>query len=90
MYPAGAKLEFHGYSSNNVLVLKVTGGASTIVIFINVGTSSNSYLMNPDEIAGGNTIGVKSMGGAPSNKGGDIGAKPWSISVFRTVTKGDN
>ena len=83
MYPAGAKLEFHNSSSNNVLVLRVTGQGTTLVIYINVGTGTNSYAMNPDDVAGGATNNVKTMGGAPSHKGEDIGAKPWSISVFQ-------
>ena len=83
MYPAGAKLEFHSSSSNNVLVLRVTGQGNTLVIYINVGTSTSNYMMNPDDVAGGSTINVKTLGGAPNNKGGDIGGKPWSISAFK-------
>ena len=83
MYPKGANIEFHNYSSNNVMALKVTGGNDVLVIFINIGTSNASYLMNPDEIAGAATTNVKTIGGAPSNKGGDIGAARWSISVFK-------
>ena len=83
MYPTAAKLEFHSSSSNNVLVLKVTGQGTTLVIYINVGTGTNNYLMNPDDVAGGSTHNVKTMGGAPDNKGGDIGAKAWSLSVFK-------
>ena len=83
MYPTGAKLEFHESCSNNVLVLKVTGQGTTLVIYINVGTGTNNYLMNPDNVAGGSTHNVKTMGGAPDSKGGDIGAKAWSLSVFK-------
>ena len=83
MYPAGAKLEYHNSSSNNVMVLKVTGGSTTLVIYINVGTGNNSYLMNPDEVVGGTTTNVKAIGGAPNNKGGDIGSANWSVSVFK-------
>ena len=83
MYPAGAKLQFHNSSSNNVLVLKVTGQGTTLVIYINVGTGTNNYMMNPDDVAGGNTSNVKTMGNAPSHKGGDIGGQAWSISVFK-------
>ena len=83
MYPTAAKLEFHSSSSNNVLVLKVTGQGTTLVIYINVGTGTNNYLMNPDDVAGGSTHNVKTLGGAPDNKGGDIGAKAWSLSVFK-------
>ena len=83
MYPDDARLEFHSSSSQNVLVLKVTGGNQVLVIYINVGTGSSNYMMNPDDVAGGSTTNVKTMGGAPSNKGGDIGASQWAISVFK-------
>ena len=83
MYPKGAKLEYHSSSSNNVMVLKVTGGDVALVIYINIGTGTNSYSMNPDPIVSGSTTNVKVMGGAPDNKGGDIGASAWSISVFK-------
>ena len=83
MYPKGAKLEYHSSSSNNVMVLKVTGEGSTLVIYINIGTGTSNYMMNPDPIASGATTNVKTMGGAPSDKGGDIGAKAWSVSVFK-------
>ena len=83
MYPDDARLQFAN-SSNNVLVLKVTGGDTVLVIYINVGTGTNNYLMNPDDVAGPNitTHNVKAMGNAPTNKGGDIGATQWAISVF--------
>ena len=83
MYPAGASLEFHSSSSNNVLVMRVAYGSEVLVIYINVGTSSAQYLMDPDTVAGGSTTNVKTLGGAPNNKGGDIGAKQWSVSVFK-------
>ena len=83
MYPDDARLEFHSSSSQNVLVLKVTGGNQVLVIYINVGTGSSNYMMNPDDVAGGSTTNIKTMGGAPSNKGGDIGASQWAISVFK-------
>ena len=83
MYPAGASLEFHNSSSNNVLILRAAYGSDVLVIYINVGTSTANYQMNPDDVAGAATTNVKTMGGAPNNKGGDIGAKQWSISVFK-------
>ena len=83
MYPAGAAIEYHNSSSNNVMVIKVTGGNTTLVIFINVGTSNSSYQMNPDWVAGGETTNVMSLGNAPTAKGGDIGAARWSVSVFK-------
>ena len=82
MYPDDARLEFVN-SSNNVLVLKVTGGSTVLVIYINVGTGTANYQMNPDDVAGANTTNVKTLGGAPSNKGGDIGGAQWSVSVFK-------
>ena len=83
MYPKGAKLEYHSSSSNNVMVLKVTGGDTALVIYINVGTGTNDYLMNPRDILYAAPINAKTMGGAPNNAGGNIGAVPWSISVFK-------
>ena len=83
MYPKGAKLQFCN-SSANVLVLKVTGESTTLVIYINVGTSEANYMMNPDDVAGTSTAHVKSLGGAPTGKGNDIGAKKWSIAVFKS------
>ena len=82
MYPKGAKLEYHSSSSNNVMVLKVTGGETNLVIYINVGTGSAEYRMNPRDILYSAPTNVKTMGGAPNNEGGNIGAVPWSISVF--------
>ena len=82
LYPDDARLEFVN-SSQNVLVLKVTGGNNVLVIYINVGTGNANYMMNPDDVAGGSTTNVKTMGGAPNNKGGDIGATQWAISVFK-------
>ena len=83
MYPKGAKLEFHSYTSGNVLVLKVmdANGNPTMAIFINIGWESD-YQMNPDAVVGATTKNEMTMGGAPSEKGGDIGHKPWSVSVF--------
>ena len=83
MYPKGAKLEYHSSSSNNVMVLKVTGGNDALVIYINIGTGTNNYLMNPDGVINASTTNVKTMGGAPNSKGGDIGGASWSISVFK-------
>ena len=79
MYPKGAKVTFSG-SSANVLVMHVYGGNTSFVIYINVGTSEAEYLMNPGE----NFENVMTMGGAPSNKGGNIGAVKWGISVFKS------
>ena len=83
MYPKGAKLEYHNSSSNNVMVLKVTGEGNSLVIYINIGTGTSNYMMNPDAVINAQTENVKVMGGAPNNKGGDIGASAWSISVFK-------
>ena len=82
-YPKGAKLEFHSYSSNNVMVLKVTGGNEALVIYINIGTSQNPYSMEPDNILGANTHNIAAIGGAPNEKHADIGAVKWSVSAFK-------
>ena len=83
MYPKNAKLEYHSYSSNNVMVLKVTGEGDTLLIYINIGTSTADYSMRPNDILLGNSTNVKTMGGAPSNVDGNIGATKWAISVFK-------
>ena len=77
-YPKGAKLEYI-HSSNNVLGLHVYGQGKELMIYINVGLGTNSYLMNP----GQGYSNFKTMGGAPSNAGGDIGAVKWSVSAFK-------
>ena len=82
MYPKGAKLEYHSSSSNNVMVLKVTGENKALVIYINVGTGTNDYQMNPSNVLSAEAHNVYTMNGAPNNIGGNIGAVPWSISVF--------
>ena len=80
MYPKGAKLNFHNSSGGTVLVLDVYGNNNeSLKIYINVGIGTGSYLMNP----GDGYQNVKTMGGAPSNIGGDIGATKWAISVFK-------
>ena len=86
MYPKGAKLEFHGWSSNNVLVLKVMDASDNpqLAIFINVGVDGGDYNINANEILGVDSpTNVKAMGGAPNNNGGNIGAVKWSVSVFK-------
>ena len=40
-------------------------------------------MMNPDAVINAQTENVKTMGDAPNAKGGDIGAKAWSVSVFK-------
>ena len=83
MYPKGAKLEYHSSSSQNVMVLKVTGENTTLVIYINVGTGDANYQMNPDAVANGSTTNVKTMNTTLSGKGDNIGGAKWSISVFK-------
>ena len=87
LYPAGAKLEFHEWSSNNVLVLKVSdaSGNAKMAIYINVGLGDASYQMNPDALLGGSATNVKTIGGAPTGKleAGDIGKVQWSVSAFK-------
>ncbi|MBQ9265625.1 MAG: hypothetical protein IJ186_00935 [Bacilli bacterium] len=82
LYGKNAKVEFHSSSSQNVMVLKVTG-ESKLVIYINIGTGNSSYLMNPDDVAGTSTTFYKSLGGAPEAKGADIGQTAWGITVFK-------
>lgn len=82
MYPKAAKIEFHNSSSTNVMVIKVTGEGKALAIYINTGLSDNEYLMNPSSIIG-DCESVKTLGGAPANAGGNIGAAKWGISVFR-------
>ena len=80
MYPKAAKLSFDGSSGGSVLVLNVWGeGSTALKIYINVGIGTGEYLMNP----GSGFNNVKTMGGAPSNAGGNIGGTKWSISVFK-------
>ena len=80
LYPKGAKLNFDSSSGGTVLVLDVYGSNNeSLKIYINVGIGTGSYLMNP----GSGYTNVKTMGGAPSNAGGDIGAVKWSVSVFK-------
>ena len=80
LYPAGAKLNFHNSSGGSVLVLDVYGNNNeSIKIYINVGIGASEYRINP----GDGYTNVKTMGGAPNNIGGDIGATKWAISVFK-------
>ena len=80
MYPKAAKLSFDNSSGGTVLVLNVWGeGSTALKIYINVGISTSNYQMNP----GAGFTNVKTMGGAPSNPGDDIGATKWAISVFK-------
>ncbi len=83
MYPKDARIEY--LDGGHVIGIKVMNaqGACKLVIFINTGTGSSTYAMNPDYFAGAETTFVKSMGGAPTVKGGDIGVTPYSIAVFR-------
>lgn len=79
MYPSGAKLSFDNSSGGSVLVLNVSGGSTSLKIYINVGIGTGEYLMNP----GSGFTNVKTMGGAPNNAGGNIGGTKWAISVFK-------
>ena len=82
MYGKNSKIEFHSSSSQNVMVIKVSG-PTKLAIYINIGTGTNTYLMNPNDIIGDGATFVKAMGGAPEAKGGDIGATKWGITVFK-------
>ena len=82
MYPVDARITYHPYSSDNVMVIRVDDsyGSPKLVIYINTGKNSKSYEMLPTGIASGDLVNVKTMGGAPA--AGDIGTHPYSISVF--------
>ena len=82
LYPKAHKVEFCN-SSNNVLVMKVTGKGKSLVVYINVGTGTDGYLMNPGDILKAEVENVYSLYDAPTNLGGDIGAKKNGIAVFR-------
>ena len=77
-YPKGAKLEYK-HSSGNVLGLHVYGQGKELWIYINTGRDASQYLMDP----GAGFTNIKTMGNAPSNLGGDIGAVKWSVSAFK-------
>ena len=87
MYPKGAKLKFHEWGKENVLILQVqdANGAPQMAIYINVGLepADPNYNLNPDEVVGATTSNVKTLGGAPSEKGGNIGTVKWSVSAFK-------
>lgn len=83
MYPKDARIFYHEYSSDNVMVLRVCDSSwnTKLVIYINTGLNTNSYDMMPTGVAGTACTNVKTMGGAPAS--GDIGTHPFSISVFK-------
>ncbi len=85
MYPSDARIIYHTSSSNNVMVIKVSDatGNAKLVIYINIGISKSSYLMNPTNVAGSATTNVKTINNAPSSASGDIGATNFAISVFK-------
>lgn len=85
MYPSDARITYHTSSSNNVMVIKVTDSSNKakLVIYINIGTSTANYLMNPDYVTGSTTTFVKSINNTIQAKGGDIGAAKFSLSVFK-------
>ncbi|MBO6280412.1 MAG: hypothetical protein J6M95_02390 [Bacilli bacterium] len=85
LYPEGAKITYHSSSSNNVMVIKVddASGNAKLVIYLNIGTGTSNYMMNPDDVAGKSTTFAKALGNAPTNKGGDIGAAKYSICVWK-------
>ena len=81
MYPADARIEFEG--STNVLVIRVKDsyGNLKLTIYINTGYNNSEYAMNPNNFQP--MTAVKTMGGAPANAGGNIGATKFSIAVFK-------
>ncbi len=90
MYPDDARITYHPTSGNHVMVIRVNDayGTCKLVIYINTGTGTGTYQMDPGYIATGQGMSVaatavKTMNGAPANAGGDIGAVPYGISVFQ-------
>ncbi len=85
MYPDDARIDYHSSSSNNVMVIRVNDASNNckLVIYINIGTSTSSYLMNPSNVAGKSASFVKSINNNLSQAGDDIGAKSFSVTAFK-------
>ena len=86
LFPRNHTVEYHEYSSNNVLVIVVRAknpmDGKPLVIYINTGLNNNSYLMNPGDIIGGAPHNVLALD-APGNIGGDIGTYSYGVSAFQ-------
>ena len=81
-YPVGHHIEYHSYTSGNVLVIKATGIGKPVCVFINVGTSDDDYQINPGEVLGGAYENIGSLGGAPTT-GGEHMTQKFSVTAFR-------
>jgi hypothetical protein len=78
MYPKGAHIEFDNCSTN-VMKINVTGeSGKNMVIFINVGISTNEYLVN---VPGYNV--VKQVNCSGVNQGSNIGANSFSVVALQ-------
>lgn len=84
-YPVGHHIEYHGFTSSNVLVIKVTGIGKSVCVFINTGNNTSDYLINPGEILGGEYENIGALGGAPTTTigGENMGDKPYSVTAYR-------
>ena len=82
-YPVGHHIEYHSYSSGNVLVIKATGIGKPVCVFIHTGIDNSNYLMNPGEILGGEYENIATIGGAPTTGGANLGEHPFSVTAFR-------
>ena len=82
LYPYGAKIQYHSSSSNDVLVMKITGKGKPLAIYLNVGRTSGDYLMNPEDVLGTSYTNISAIN-APSAAGGDIGHAAYGLSVFQ-------
>ena len=76
MYPKNAKCTFNTSSSNNVLIMDISGIGNTLRIFINTGTTNDPY------IVGGMTSGYTYLASAGGATAGDI-SKPYSVLVYK-------
>lgn len=76
MYPKNAKVAFDSSSSKNVLVINVTGNGKAMKIFMNVGTSTNSWSIN---VSGYKA--VASVGTSLSTV--NIGAAAYSVVAYQ-------
>ena len=83
-FPDAHKIQYHSSSSNDVMVIKVTGKGKSLVIYLNVGRTSGDYLMNPGEVLGTEVNNIWAYN-APSTAGGDIGHSSYGISVFQAA-----
>lgn len=76
-YPRGAKVTFEG--STNVLCMNVTGSGKAMKIYINVGTSTDGYILNP----GNNYVVYKRLNTNANNGSQTFGNDKYSVIAFR-------